>query len=169
VCTQTIRHFAFKANLQTFICSKLEVEMFINGLNAKLNVAGGIYISCNIFTAVVQMMGVCWVYTMCLNLFFLTFQRNVLPPPPSWGHTIFSSVTVWGREEGHFRNSQIPYLHFSLSCSCDCQIPSNLSTWPTNFLPPLHLSIHLYQFSHPVLEGSMYLQNVKKYKLQCVV
>jgi len=60
-------------------------------------------------------------------------------------------------------------IHFCLSCSCDCYIPTNPTTYTTNFLLPLHLSIHLDQFSHPVLQGSMCLQNVRKYKVHCVV
>ena len=97
------------ATCSSFIYSKLEVAVLIDSLDAKLNDAGGIYISCNIFMVAVQMKGVCCFYTMYLNSFFMKFQRNVLPPPPSWGHNISTPVTGWGPEEGHFKNSQIPY------------------------------------------------------------
>jgi len=104
--------------------------MFIDSLDAKLNDAGGIYISCNIFMAAVQMMGGYCFYTMYFNSFFLTFQRTVLPPTPSWGHTIFTSVTGWGPGEGHFKNSQIPYYPlFPL-----------LYLWLPNSLKPSHIT-----------------------------
>jgi hypothetical protein len=44
--------------------------MFIDVLRAKLSVAGGIYISCNIFMAVVQMMAVYWVLHHVLKFIF---------------------------------------------------------------------------------------------------
>jgi len=88
------------------------------------------------------------------------------PPPEA---TLFSHVAEWGPEEGHFKNSQVPY--YRLFCL--------LYLWLWNTLKPYHITNKfssttslkhpLDQFSHPVLQGSMCLQNVRKYKVHCVV
>jgi hypothetical protein len=105
--------------------------MFTVSLHAKLNVAGGIYIRCNISTVfLVQMRGILSFYTMYLTSIFLTFQRNKLLPTATIHLpevTPFLCLPGWGLGEGNSKNSQLP-CNPSLSYSCDGQILSNVTT-----------------------------------------
>jgi hypothetical protein len=52
-------------HLQFIHLQQVRSSNVIDSLDANLSVIGGIYISCNIFMAAVQMMGVCWGVTPC--------------------------------------------------------------------------------------------------------